>query len=77
MEAMSNAALQTFNKDTAPGTSNSWFGGANLSSRWPVPHIISYQGRLTGSDGNPLADDTYIVWFQIFNQANGGESIWD
>ena len=31
-----------------------------------VPHIVSYQGRLTDADGTPVADGDYNITFQIF-----------
>ncbi len=42
----------------------------------PVPHLINYQGRLTGADGNPLATGDYTLSFKIYNQASGGMAVW-
>lgn len=32
-----------------------------------VPQIISYQGRLTDPDGNPVPDDDYLITFRIWD----------
>lgn len=42
----------------------------------PVPHLISYQGRLTGTDGAPLATADYSLSFKIYDQAIGGNLLW-
>lgn len=42
-----------------------------------VPQMINYQGRLTDSEGGPVKDSNYAVTFRIYNQAEGGEIIWD
>lgn len=33
-----------------------------------VPQMINYQGRLTDSEGSPVADDTYEVTFRIYDE---------
>ncbi len=40
-----------------------------------VPRLISYQGRLTDSDGNPLTG-THTVSFRLYKVASGGSPIW-
>jgi hypothetical protein len=32
-----------------------------------VPHLISYQGRLTDADGNPVPDGEYLITFRIWS----------
>jgi hypothetical protein len=34
-----------------------------------VPHLISYQGMLTDSDGNPVADGEYLIEFTIWSDS--------
>jgi len=41
-----------------------------------VPQIISYQGRLTDSNGEPVADDTYFIKFKIYGSPSGDDSLW-
>jgi hypothetical protein len=41
-----------------------------------VPQEINYQGRLTGTDGNPVADDTYFIKFKIYGSESGDDSLW-
>ncbi|HOP06673.1 MAG TPA: hypothetical protein PLF13_05200 [candidate division Zixibacteria bacterium] len=42
------------------------------SAQAAVPQLITYQGRLTGTDGQPVADATYSVDFAIFSTATIG-----
>ncbi len=42
----------------------------------PVPHLINYQGKLTGADGSPLATADYTLSFKIYNQASSGTAVW-
>jgi len=42
-----------------------------------VPHLVSYQGRLTeDGTGEPVPDGTYNITFRLFNVASGGSAIW-
>lgn len=40
-----------------------------------IPQFISYQGRLTDSTGNPLADGQYELIFKIWNEPTGQISL--
>lgn len=40
------------------------------------PRLMSYQGRLTSSDGNPVADGTYSVTFKIYSSPSSGSPHW-
>jgi hypothetical protein len=43
-----------------------------------VPHMINYQGRLTDTDGKPVADSDYIVTFRIYDDSTFGAALlWD
>ncbi len=42
-----------------------------------VPGLINYQGRLTTSLGVPVADGTYLIKFQIYDNAVGGNVLWN
>lgn len=41
-----------------------------------VPATMSFQGRLTDATGNPVADGTYSVAFDMYSSATGGASTW-
>jgi len=42
-----------------------------------IPHLINYQGMLTGSDGKtPVANGNYTILFSIYNTSSGGSSLW-
>jgi len=41
-----------------------------------VPQLINYQGYLTDSVGDPVADNTYSVIFSIYNISSGGSATW-
>lgn len=40
-----------------------------------VPSLISYQGRLTDLDGNPI-DSAVSVTFSVYSDASGGSPLW-
>jgi len=42
-----------------------------------IPQIINYQGKVTDSGGNPVADGTYNMRFRIYDAATGGSLHWD
>jgi hypothetical protein len=42
-----------------------------------IPQIISYQGKVTDSGGTPVADGSYTMRFQIYDQLIGGSPLWD
>ncbi len=42
-----------------------------------VPHLISYQGRLTDDvTGDPVLDDDYSITFRLYEVVSGGTAIW-
>jgi hypothetical protein len=41
-----------------------------------IPAQINYQGQLTDSSGNAVADGTYSIMFNIYNAATGGTALW-
>jgi hypothetical protein len=41
-----------------------------------VPYKINYQGRLTDSSGNPLANGNYNMKLRLFSAASGGTAVW-
>ena len=47
------------------------------SSVAEIPQIISYQGKLTDTSGDPVADGSYDIRFKIFNAGTGGIERWD
>jgi microcystin-dependent protein len=40
------------------------------------PAFINYQGRLLDAAGQPLANDTYTLEFNIYDSANDGAKVW-
>uniref|UniRef100_A0A7V0Z6Q4 Uncharacterized protein n=1 Tax=candidate division WOR-3 bacterium TaxID=2052148 RepID=A0A7V0Z6Q4_UNCW3 len=41
-----------------------------------IPKMLSYQGRLTDSLGNPVPDGNYQMTFRLYLQENGGSPFW-
>lgn len=41
-----------------------------------VPRSMNYQGRLTDTAGDPVADDDYSIFFKIYNTAEDGTILW-
>jgi hypothetical protein len=42
-----------------------------------IPQTISYQGKVTDTAGNPVADGTYTMRFRIYDAATAGTLEWD
>ncbi len=42
-----------------------------------APQTITYQGRLTTSAGDPVADGGYLVKFIIYDAPTGGTALWN
>ena len=42
-----------------------------------IPRVISYQGRISDGEGNPVADGTYNMRFRLFDAETGGNLEWD
>jgi len=42
-----------------------------------IPHLINYQGKLTDTNGNPVADGNYSITFRIYDAAGGGTLLWE
>ncbi len=49
----------------------SWVGAASS-----VPQLLSYQGRLTDTNGSPVADGNYDIKFLIYGDSTGGTVLW-
>jgi hypothetical protein len=50
---------------------------SGLRSFAAIPHLINYQGMLTGSDGKtPVNNGNYAILFSIYNTSSGGGSLW-
>jgi len=41
-----------------------------------IPQMISYQGRVTDSAGQPVPNGIYAITFQMFDQDTGGTPFW-
>jgi hypothetical protein len=41
-----------------------------------IPQVISYQGKVTDSDGAPIADGAYAMRFTIYDVPTGGTYLW-
>jgi|GEM_PF-1745419 hypothetical protein len=54
-----------------------WLTGAALSAAATWPNLMNYQGQLTDSSGNAVADGTYNVKFAIYPAATPGPTpVW-
>jgi len=42
-----------------------------------IPQVINYQGRVTDSGGNPVADGDYTMRFRIYDAVTSGTLEWD
>src|SRR3989304_7161504 len=42
-----------------------------------IPQTMSYQGVLTGADGNPVADGSYTLTFKLYDVPTNGDSLWN
>ena len=42
-----------------------------------IPHLINYQGKLTDTDGNPVADGAHSIIFRIYDAEAGGSLLWE
>ena len=52
-----------------------FFSGSSVKAA--IPHLINYQGMLTGSDGTtPVEDGTYNLGFKIYGSESGTDSLW-
>ena len=47
----------------------------NISAE--VPKVINYQGYLTDDSGNPVAGESYLVKFIIYDAVSAGTEIWN
>jgi hypothetical protein len=50
-------------------------GAATASAE--IPQVMGYQGRVVDNLGDPVADGTYTMRFQIWDQLVGGNPLWD
>ena len=41
-----------------------------------IPHLISYQGRLTDTSGNAVLNGSYNIKFSIYSSEAGGAPLW-
>ncbi len=41
-----------------------------------VPRVVSYQGRLTDSAGDPVVDGQYLIKFKMYGSEFGDDSLW-
>ena len=51
--------------------------GVPATGQAEIPQVISYQGKVTDSVGNPVADNTYTMRFRIYDAVTGGSLLWD
>jgi hypothetical protein len=50
---------------------------ANAADAITVPGLLSYQGKLTDNNGNPVIDTTYSVTFRLYVVPSGGSPFWN
>jgi hypothetical protein len=53
-----------------------WALTAGISSPQRFSQVLSFQGRLCGTDGKPLPDGPYIVQFAMYSVETGGTALW-
>jgi len=41
-----------------------------------IPQTMSYQGRLTDTGGNPVANGNYSLTFRLYDVSSGGAALW-
>jgi len=41
-----------------------------------MPFMLNYQGRLTDSGGDPVADGLYLINFKLYGSETGDDSLW-
>jgi len=41
-----------------------------------IPHMLSYQGKLTDTAGRPVPNGVYAVTFSMYSDSTGGSSFW-
>ncbi len=42
-----------------------------------IPRMLSYQGRLADTEGNPVPDSLYAVSFRLYAAPSGGTPLWE
>ena len=42
-----------------------------------IPQMITYQGKVTDSGGDAIADGSYTMRFYLYDQETGGTQQWD
>ncbi|MEO0021764.1 MAG: hypothetical protein ABIK48_06275 [candidate division WOR-3 bacterium] len=57
---------------TAPVTDN-----PTAADAITIPRMLSYQGKLTDSLGNPVPDSSYQLTFRLYTQQSGGTAFWN
>ena len=46
------------------------------SSMAQIPRLVSFQGVLSDTLGNPKPDGSYSITFRLYNGASGGSALW-
>lgn len=46
------------------------------STHASVPPLMSYQGKLTDEYGVPVPDGNYTIWFRVYSDSIGSDSLW-
>lgn len=49
---------------------------SGLAAAAGVPQLVSYQGRLTQTNGTAVADGNYPVTIRIYDAPSGGAELW-
>jgi len=50
--------------------------GAVVPTFAEIPQVINYQGKVTDTGGDPVADGAYAITFSIFDVDTGGTALW-
>ncbi|MEO0050478.1 MAG: hypothetical protein ABIK42_04985, partial [candidate division WOR-3 bacterium] len=60
----------------APSTSTLTSPASFSSFAITIPRMLSYQGKLTDSLGNPVPDGNYQLTFRLYTEETGGSPFW-
>ncbi|MEO0020120.1 MAG: hypothetical protein ABIK47_05720, partial [candidate division WOR-3 bacterium] len=66
------AILPSQGVTAAPSTSPASFSSFAIT----IPRMLSYQGKLTDSLGNPVPDGNYQLTFRLYTEETGGSPFW-
>jgi len=73
-EARAQSAAAVDGQSAVVGHPSPVDGGADAIT---IPQMLSYQGKLTDTLGQPVADTVYAIRFRLYAQLSGGTQFWE